>query len=171
MQEGLPPYRCYFESEVDATNRPNGRVYFSVLSTGAQYVTIEYVLVHSAEWFATSNRIQAIALHRTVDEGEPTRANLVAPLYCNIDVPWSPAPNVSVLDCGEWPNVSLPLSGAPTTVANFSSTNSVDPASVAYQSLNPLTGRLLLTHAEYALLKVRGCGWVFVGVGVRAGRG
>ena len=59
---------------------------------------------------------------------------------------------MSVLDCAEWRIRDLPLDGAPTTLLNFTSTRSTLPASVPYQTLNPLSGRILLTATEYESL-------------------
>ena len=78
--------------QVDPASRPKGEIFFWPLETTANFTMVEYVLVHSAEWFAAPNRIQAFALHRQTDDSEPTRANLVIPLYCNVDVPWQVTP-------------------------------------------------------------------------------
>ena len=121
------------------------------LSTASLW-SVHYVFVHSAEWFKYGTRIQAIGIHQTKDKGDPLRGNLVAPLYCNADVPLHSAAGVSVLNCEEWPVRDLPMEDAPTTVANFSATRTASAASVEYQSLNPLAGQLLLTNEEYELL-------------------
>ena len=57
-----------------------------------------------------------------------------------------------MFNCSDWATASLPLPGDPTTIDNFTATASVDPDSIAYQSVNPLTGRLLLTPEEYGAL-------------------
>ena len=78
-------------------------------------------------------------------QASPARANLVMPLYCNVDVP----SDSGVINCSEWNVSSLPLPDDPISLQNFSSTRSVSPLSPAFQSLNPYTGRFLLTDEQY----------------------
>ena len=120
------------------------QAFFWVHGNGTANDTIvEYAVVHSGTWFTGGGaRVQAIAMHWNGGELNFTRTNLVTPLYCSADAP------AAVLNCSEWGAGDLPRPSAPTTLQNFTATRSADPRSIRYQSLNPLTGRVLLKEQE-----------------------
>ena len=147
VRRSLPRYSAVLRSELDAERRPQGRAFFWPHATGPGHWTVEYAVVHSAQWTGP-DRVQAIAVHTAGSDGRPARANLLAPLYCNADVPLPPG--LSALDCREWPVRDAPPGERATTTANFTATRTVWPESAAYDRLNPLSGRVLLTDREYA---------------------
>ena len=148
MQDRLPTYSAALESPVDTDRRPKGRAFLWPNRTAPDRWAVRYAFTHSATFFGQGERVQAVALHRTTEDPSPTRANLLAPLYCNADVPFRA--RLAALNCSEWPVGALPRNRTATTAANFTATRDIDPRTVAFHSLNPLDGELLLTDAEYA---------------------
>ena len=155
VQSRAPTHRAALEPDPKNGQSANHRevtaeaYFWATNSSDAPMVTVEYVVVHSAAWFDAADMVRAVAMHRTSGDNRPGRDNLVAMMYCNADAP-TPGGGGGVVDCGEWGARDLPLDASrPTTLANFSSTRSVSPRSIAYQSLQPLTGGFLLTPKEY----------------------
>ena len=108
---------------------------------------MDWLVVHSAPWFATGRRVQAISVHWKAYL--PAADNLIIPLYCNRDVVTT---STSVIDCANWNSSTIAdFYGSMTsyTYDTFSSITSVSPTSPDYETISPLSGTMLLTADQY----------------------
>jgi hypothetical protein len=153
VKEGLPDIYADMESattlEQQSDTNFTGKAYYWVTNTTDTngYLTVDWLVVHSAPWFATGRRVQAISVHWKAYL--PAADNLIIPLYCNRDVVTT---STSVIDCANWNSSTIAdFYGSMTsyTYDTFSSITSVSPTSPDYETISPLSGTMLLTADQY----------------------
>uniref|UniRef100_A0A7S1JEU0 GH16 domain-containing protein n=1 Tax=Eutreptiella gymnastica TaxID=73025 RepID=A0A7S1JEU0_9EUGL len=112
----------------------------------------EFVVLHSSPWFQDELAIQAITLHFRSRDSLPSMANVFLPLYCNVDIPQKRCK----INCAAWNNTVVSGSERKQpneyfTNTSFQSTGYIDPQSVEFQTLLPLSGKILLSESDFKL--------------------